>query len=624
MASKSSWRLVLEEYVCQRVRDEFCALGDDAQAQMLSALQASADDEFKKGLREAIESTCAGITDEQEAKMRFMQQMQCEDATVPKAYRTLAEAFRSAGAQVDNCPPFKSVCAKLAEERLPSWGLPQPKSSLLAGLHVHHIKRKAEQAKLQQDPTQMQMKDTNSSVRKQSADSSNTTWRTMRPTLIGDLHLFEPLAGTRLDGVLVAMPTLTVGVLTALEDSTGQVMMLGLYNLPGATTQEFVEKLLPLDKRITLVEPFLKIMVDGSRGIRVDDPSDVVFHGDERHRQPFEEAKREGNEAFGAGNFEAAAIKWEEALANDKVNTVHLLLSNRAQAQLAKGGSQHAEEALRDAAAALILRPSNQKARVRIVMALRRLASRSVVASAERCMQQPACTSDAEEPPTDVEEDSALAADQLMVAALEATPPSTMDKAPPCAGRVAQNGQQRDPDEQRELGNTAYKAGLLDEAIEAYTAGFASPLATLVAQVLSNLSATSLKMQRPQSALAFAAAALRVAADSGHREKPTFRLGQALVQLRCFRAASVVLKWSVAPECKTLADDLDQCARRAQGGCSTEEALAGSGTASCVEFCGPVQAVLIEGKGRGLRATRAIAFGECLLINRSLVSAVVD
>lgn len=168
------------------------------------------------------------------------------------------------------------------------------------------------------------------------------------------------------------------------------------------------------------------------------------------------------------------------------------------------------------------------------------------------------------------------------------------------------------------------EAGDFDTALLKYTASLSHPPGQVVAAILSNLSAASLKLGRAQDAVAYAAAALRFGVSS-LVDKATIRLGQALMYLRCFRAAGVVLSWSKEKEVQALAADLPQCVQRATNGCSVQELkCATKGQVSSVEFVGPVKMDVLEGKGRGLRATRCIKIGECILINRALASMTVD
>ena len=89
-------------------------------------------------------------------------------------------------------------------------------------------------------------------------------------------------------------------------------------------------------------------------------------------------------------------------------------------------------------------------------------------------------------------------------------------------------------------------------------------------------------------------------------------------------AAGEALKRSVAPAAVQLAAQLPACAQRASSGCSLDALLDPREPVSTVEFAGPVEMAPLAGKGRGLKATRDVKAGECLLINRALVCASVD
>eukprot|EP00929_Paragymnodinium_shiwhaense_P093088 TRINITY_DN53146_c0_g1_i1.p1 TRINITY_DN53146_c0_g1~~TRINITY_DN53146_c0_g1_i1.p1 ORF type:complete len:420 (+),score=8.97 TRINITY_DN53146_c0_g1_i1:138-1262(+) len=172
-------------------------------------------------------------------------------------------------------------------------------------------------------------------------------------------------------------------------------------------------------------------------------------------------------------------------------------------------------------------------------------------------------------------------------------------------------------EELRSEGNNLFKLGRLDDAIEKYTASLMAPAATFVAQVLANLSAVALKQCRAQDAVAFASASLRLAGFAP--DKAAWRLGQSLVLLRCFRTASTALKYSNLPQAESLLHQLPQLEKHARVGYQIPDSLTPRPFESVVEYMGPVRMTVIEGKGRGLVATRALEPSECVLVCRSLV-----
>lgn len=96
------------------------------------------------------------------------------------------------------------------------------------------------------------------------------------------------------------------------------------------------------------------------------------------------------------------------------------------------------------------------------------------------------------------------------------------------------------------------------------------------------------------------------------------------MQLRCFEAAAEVLRWTPVKEAAHLLTQLPDCIRRAAAGLSIEEVLSATGAVADIEFIGPVMMANIPGKGRGLKATRHLQAGECVMVNRALVSVSVD
>ena len=82
--------------------------------------------------------------------------------------------------------------------------------------------------------------------------------------------------GRILYGTLSTRPARIVSLMTILEDDQGAAVMIALYNIPATTTRRWRE-FFPKGLRLGIKEPFLKRFADGTIGVRVDDPKDVVY-----------------------------------------------------------------------------------------------------------------------------------------------------------------------------------------------------------------------------------------------------------------------------------------------------------------------------------------------------------
>jgi len=111
-----------------------------------------------------------------------------------------------------------------------------------------------------------------------------------------------------------------------------------------------------------------------------------------------------------------------------------------------------------------------------------------------------------------------------------------------------------------------------------------------------------------------------LASVEGVTRKAWYRLGRSLALLRCFGAARVALQRSDAAAATELASELKHLASFAEEGYSIEHVLAKKQSALAVEYVGPVEMVLVPGKGRGLVATKALEAGKCVLACRAAVS----
>jgi tetratricopeptide (TPR) repeat protein/uncharacterized membrane protein YgcG/predicted nucleotidyltransferase len=89
-------------------------------------------------------------------------------------------------------------------------------------------------------------------------------------------HLGEIALGRVLYGTTCTPPHRVQGMMTILEDRRGEAVMIALYNVSWLQSDRWRE-CFPKGITIGIKEPFLKRFADATVGIRVDDPSNVVY-----------------------------------------------------------------------------------------------------------------------------------------------------------------------------------------------------------------------------------------------------------------------------------------------------------------------------------------------------------
>ncbi|KAK0934192.1 hypothetical protein LTR29_014241 [Friedmanniomyces endolithicus] len=194
--------------------------------------------------------------------------------------------------------------------------------------------------------------------------ASTTPLAQLRPILISDLRLETHHHGKVLFLRTIGHPTRILAVQNAVEDQSGGVDRLAVYNTHPTTP---IEQILPKHALFALREPFYKATVDGGYTIRVDHPSNLIRlqAGDERVPAAFsprlveldkeaEGLKADGNAAYGRKEYCAAVMLYSEALqtcsTEVKESLRYDLYRNRANANLLL---QRFEAALADANAAI-------------------------------------------------------------------------------------------------------------------------------------------------------------------------------------------------------------------------------------------------------------------------------
>ncbi len=199
----------------------------------------------------------------------------------------------------------------------------------------------------------------------------------LRATTIERLRKGAVNKGTKLECVLAADSFIVSGVLALVEDSVGRLVPLSLYNfLPSGSRQPDVARAFPAGMRLVIKEPYLKVMLSGTVGLRVDNPTNVVVVAAAAAPLPRQPAaadslKAQGNALFAQRDWAGAERAYSAALAVSAVGTSRsshdalvcaTLHANRAAARLAM---RDFEGALADADAAVIGAPDGERVRVK-------------------------------------------------------------------------------------------------------------------------------------------------------------------------------------------------------------------------------------------------------------------
>lgn len=147
----------------------------------------------------------------------------------------------------------------------------------------------------------------NSHVDNTSARSCTTPFAKLRHIHVADLRLGQRHKGCRVEGTVCCKAIRFTAVQVLLEDTknASHAVKVSLYNLmPASTKLAEVRRLLPEGTRLAVKEPYYKAFLDGTSGIRVDNPADIVFVTDSAQSaasvedRDFDQIKAQGNQAF--------------------------------------------------------------------------------------------------------------------------------------------------------------------------------------------------------------------------------------------------------------------------------------------------------------------------------------
>lgn len=343
------------------------------------------------------------------------------------------------------------------------------------------------------------------------------TGRRLVAISVADLPLLQVAHGRVLHGTLVSDPSVGVAVTGIFEDQAGGRCRLILYNcVPGGGEEAHdPAEAFPQGARVSIAEPYLDVMVDGIRSVRVDDPSGIHV-------------------GVGAGpspiaDLAAAEASWRavRAVGGD----VAALLSHRAKALLQLG---RCAAALRDAAAAILLDPTRGESWQSYAAAAEGLGSEDVAARAR-----------------DVRGDEYRSPARFpVIASTRARLREALSDLVASASAASTAAEQ--PQEFMERGHDAYRLERYGAAARLFSRALgASASADQAALILSDLAGSALRMGVLHDAIAAAAASfcLRPLPKALHH------LGQALASLGELKLADEFLASVLAsPDIRLHAD----------------------------------------------------------------------
>ena len=132
--------------------------------------------------------------------------------------------------------------------------------------------------------------------------ASTTPYGNLKVISLEQLELGRRHKGCRIEGTVCGVPfrgTAIELLLSAPEDKEKAVKVSAYNLLPVSAPMAHVRGLLPKGTKLTIKEPYYKSFLDGSSGIRVDNPADIVeSSGQDDESMSFDDIKERGNAAF--------------------------------------------------------------------------------------------------------------------------------------------------------------------------------------------------------------------------------------------------------------------------------------------------------------------------------------
>ncbi|KAJ3066660.1 hypothetical protein HDU98_010057 [Podochytrium sp. JEL0797] len=172
-------------------------------------------------------------------------------------------------------------------------------------------------------------------------------------------------------GTLCVDPIVINAMQTLVRDEKGHVVSLSVYGLfdmalPLLTRQALADTRFKKGTRVAVREPFFKVMADGTRSIRVDDPSEFSAG---LQPQTASDHMKDGHELLRLKDANSALDTFRKALDLSADPNLVPILKNLSVAQLKLGQADHA---LAAAITATCVDPKDKKAELRVAAAMSR------------------------------------------------------------------------------------------------------------------------------------------------------------------------------------------------------------------------------------------------------------
>lgn len=416
----------------------------------------------------------------------------------------------------------------------------------------------------------------------------------LKKTYIQDLKLFSVAKGQYIECKTFIPPNANQrNIITYIEDEKGGYAQLGLYNcIPhNLNNWEYVDRMFPKGTKLKIAEPLYKIFSDGRIGIRVDSLNEI---SKVENLQDYEEIRQQGKTLVEAGDLVGALKVYMDGIV--QYENVATLLNNRTQTELKL---LQYEEALLDAAAALLLQPKNEKARLRYNSILQHMDYKKGSKLKNWSVWKKAL----------LKHDVIVAQDNVEIG-------------------------------NKEKGNAAYKVGNYDEAKKQYSTALNNN-ADEICILLNNISVVCVKLQIYQTSISAASASLRI--SKMYQKKARYNITKAFSMLGELQLAmisanndlSLAYFWDGNRHPEIIARHLikerfQDC--RAQG--IDESSIVDKwdkindvtkNSEIPGDFLQPntIEHCYIECKGRGLKAKREIQQDEIILIDHPICSPFV-
>lgn len=485
---------------------------------------------------------------------------------------------------------------QFSRDCLKDWGVQQP-FALQQMVHYQRMVKVQKESETYRR-TQRVIYHTNQEVSK--TQDTSCDWTSLRPIPVQDLKLFVEHHGCYLEGTIVGEAIQPiVGGTTLIQDRNGHLVRVCFYNfLPdgimGIDAEPLLRQKMPMGATLRIAEPFYKIFGDGQRGIRVDDSEEIKVLNNkcgssqssavESVENKCNDMKQQGNTFVAQKKYYAAVDSYLSGMRCDEL--VPALLSNRSQAfiYLERYG-----EAFCDAAAALIvLDPRSnlwKKTWVRYDMCLAKLQKdhanfHILFRYLLECLQS----------------------------SLSESPNKSVDAAK--------------GEKYKQAGNQAFKNQDYEEASRLYSLALLSAGETVRA-ILSNFSLCGLETMALGDTIAASIASLRI----GVEEKPIYRLSRALAFLGEHEMALRAISLGDGKSLTVLTEEIKRAQSLRRAFAETDRApidymsiLLHDTPPLLGNLTGPLETFLSEGKGRGLRSTRALDKGEIICCEMSPIS----